>query len=131
MNTKHISVIYFYAISAASLALIVVGIFSSVNFVVNITQYDKYPLRYRSSNECDIYPNSYSKPIAVPVSGLAPTPTQKELDESKKKCEQVLDSERKQQKLDDLKSSITFSIVGWVLFLIHFPLALKKSKEAK
>ena len=44
MSEKTIATIYFYVISAASLALIVIGIFNIVNFLINSTQYEKYPL---------------------------------------------------------------------------------------
>ncbi|OGH19044.1 MAG: hypothetical protein A3F31_01035 [Candidatus Levybacteria bacterium RIFCSPHIGHO2_12_FULL_38_12] len=130
MNTRHIASIYFYAISAAALALIVVGIFATVNFVINTTQYDTYPLRFRGK-DCETYPYAYSKPVPAANGLPISTPTQKELDGQKKKCQIQLEKERKQQKLDDLKSSLTFSIVGLVLFLIHFPKALKHTKEAK
>ena len=130
MSAKHIALIYFYIISAAALALIVTGIFQSVNYVVNITQYQQYPVGYRET-DCETSPYQYAKPMAVPEGVPAPTPTAQEIEKQKKNCEKQLARERKQQQLDDLKNAVTFSLVGTVLFAIHFPLALKRSKETK
>ncbi len=125
MSARHISTVYFYVISAASLALIVVGVFNSVNFAINITQYDKYPLRYQPEN-CDTNPY-YKGPMAVVAPGATPSP--QDLQNARLQCEKQLELDRKKQKLGDLKSAVTFSLVGVLLFLVHFPLARKQSKE--
>src|SRR5258708_37963110 len=128
MSGKQISLIYFYTISAASLALIVIGIFNTVNFVINVTQYDKYPLPYIGET-CDFYGGG-----PVPVKGIMDTPvvgtpSAEEVAKQKKNCEDRLNMERKQHKVDDLRNEITFTLVGTVLFLIHFSQARKHSKE--
>ncbi|SRR5260221_8507712 len=133
MSAKHISLIYFYLVSAAALALIVIGIFNSVNFAINTLAYKDYPLRYREYN-CQQNPYAYplAKPLA-PVDGkFAPTPgtpSAKEVDQQVKLCQEQQTLERKQQMLDDLKSALTFSLIGLVLFLIHFPQARKHSRD--
>ena len=130
MTGQKISLVYFYVISAASLALIVIGIFNIVNFLINVTQYGEYPLRYQGAT-CERYPYKF---IDGPTPAIAPspaTPSAKELDEQKKICEEQQAMERKQHELDDLRNSITFSAVGLILFLIHFSLAGKISKESK
>ncbi len=125
MSGKTIATIYFYIISAASLALIVIGIFNAVNFGINITQYDKYPLKFPQGS-CENYPDKFGGPYPAP--GIA-TPSAKDLEEQKLLCLKQEDALSKQQKIDDLKNAITFSLVGTVLFLIHFPLARKQSKS--
>lgn len=127
MSGKTIAIIYFYLISAASLALIVIGIFNSVNFVINSTQYDKYPLRF-SQGSCEGYPYKFGPYPAMDVRGMPATPSAQELEKQKQDCLKQEDALSKQQKIDDLKNAITFTLVGTILFLIHFPLARKQSK---
>ncbi|MDP3733555.1 MAG: hypothetical protein Q8Q91_03340 [Candidatus Daviesbacteria bacterium] len=126
MSGKTIATIYFYIISAASLALIVIGIFNAVNFGINITQYEKYPLRYPQGS-CDNYPFKFG-PYPVMERGVSATPSAKEMEEQEKACIKQENGLSKKQKIDDLKNSITFTLVGLVLFSIHFPLARKQSK---
>ena len=131
MSGKTIATIYFYLISTAALALIVVGIFNSVNFVINITQYDKYPLRYSAPGNCETYPykfGMYPAPV-MEIKGVVATPSAQETEKQKQDCQRQEDALSKQQKIDDLKNAITFSLVGIVLFLIHFPLARKQSRS--
>lgn len=128
MSGKTIATIYFYVISAASLALIVIGIFNAVNFTINITQYEKYPLRYPQGN-CEDYPYKFGPYPVMDMKGIPATPSADELEKQKQACLKQEDALSKQQKIDDLKNAITFSLVGSVLFLIHFPLARKQSKS--
>lgn len=128
MSGKTIATIYFYLISAASLALIVIGIFNAVNFVINSTQYEKYPPRY-AQGSCESYPFKYGGPYpAIDVRGFPATPSAKELEDQKQACIKQEEIESKQHKIDDLKNALTFTLVGLVLFAIHFPLARKQSQ---
>ncbi len=120
MSGKTIATIYFYIISAASLALIVIGIFNAVNFGINITQYEKYPLRYPQGS-CEGYPYKFGAPTPA-------SPSASELEKQKQDCLKQDMALSKQQKIDDLKNAITFTLVGSILFLIHFPLARKQSR---
>jgi len=126
MSGKTIATIYFYLISAASLALIVIGIFNAVNFLINSTQYDKYPLRYPQGS-CEISPYKFGHYPVMDIRGEVATPSAAELEKQKQECLKQEDAERKQRKIDDLKNAITFTLVGLVLFSIHFPLARKQS----
>ncbi|MBI2334566.1 hypothetical protein HYU96_02080 [Candidatus Daviesbacteria bacterium] len=135
MTGKIIATIYFYIISAASLALIVIGIFNAVNFGINITQYEKYPLRFPQGS-CESYPFKFGPyPViergvpATPSATLGTGPSAGEMEEQKKACIKQEDELSKKQKIDDLRNSITFTFIGTVLFLIHFPLARKQSKS--
>ncbi len=125
MSGKTIATIYFYVISAASLALIVIGIFSTVNFLINITQYEKYPLRFPQGS-CENYPFKFG-PYPT-MEGRIATQSANEVEQQKQTCLKQENALSKQQKIDDLKNSITFTLVGLVLFSIHFPLARKQSK---
>ncbi len=121
MSGKTIATIYFYVISAASLALIVIGIFNAVNFGINSTLYEKYPLRYAAPGNCESYPYKFGVPSPA-------SPSAKDLEKQKKDCLKQEDALSKQQKIDDLKNALTFTLVGLILFLIHFHLARKQSK---
>lgn len=124
MSGKTIATIYFYLISAASLALIVMGIFNAVNFGINITQYEKYPLRYPQGS-CEGYPYKFG--VYPAMEGRVATPSAQEIEKQKQDCLKQEMALSKQQKIDDLKNAITFTLVGAILFLIHFPLARKQS----
>lgn len=127
MSGKTIATIYFYIISAASLALIVIGIFNGVNFAINLTQYDKYPLRFGPAQDCE---NGFGYPAPMKVSpiGTESTSSAKDLEKQKQACLKQQEADRKQHKVEDLKNALTFSLVGVILFSIHFPLARKQSK---
>ncbi len=128
MSGRTIATIYFYLVSAASLALIVIGIFNAVNFLINSTQYEKYPLKYPQGS-CDNFPYKFGPYPAMEVRGVPATPSAKEQEQQKEACLKQEDALSKQQKIDDLKNAITFTLVGLVLFLIHFPNARKFSKD--
>lgn len=129
MTGKQISLIYFYLVSAASLALIVIGIFSIVNFSLNSLYYEKYPLRY-FGEDCEYDPYRYQPKGPYPAE-ITPnsTPSAEEREEAKRICEKRAGDERLRIKVDDIKNALTFTIVGTVLFLIHFPIARRLSGE--
>lgn len=129
MTAKLIALIYLYLVSAASLALIVVGIFSTVNFILNVTQYEQYPLRYYET-DCETnfrYSKAMPAPVSIGTGVYEATPSAQELDQMKKQCQDNIERERKRLKIDDIKNAITFTTVGLVLFGIHFRLARKQS----
>ncbi|MBI2599570.1 hypothetical protein HYW43_01465 [Candidatus Daviesbacteria bacterium] len=128
MSGKTIATIYFYLISAASLALITIGIFNGVNFFINSTQYDKYPTRYGSIQDCSTYPMPYK--VAMPVDrGEIATPSAEEQKQQRQRCEQQIEADRKQHRIEDIKNTVTFTLVGVILFSVHFPLARKNSQS--
>lgn len=117
MSPKVIAAIYFYLISAGSLILIVIGVFSIVNFVVNTTQFKEYPLPYYENCAISMRPISPEGKTEASTSA-----------EEVQRCEENLEQRRTQQRVDDLKGAITFTIAGLILFGIHFPLARKQTK---
>ena len=131
MSGKLIATIYFYVISVGAIVLMVIGVFNVVNFFVNSTQYDKYPLRYNMISNCDnpygrgidTYP---AKPMLVPNEA---TLSAEEIKFNKELCLKNEVADRKQHQVDDMKNALTFPLVGIVLFLIHFPLARKQTKD--
>lgn len=137
MSGRLIATIYFYVISAGSLILIVIGIFNIVNFIINSTQYDKYPTRYFGpAGSCESVPYKYGAyQVPVDIRGVPATPSAnpgtgpsaEELEKQKKECLGQEELDRKQHRIDDMKNAITFTMVGIVLFIIHFPLARKQS----
>lgn len=130
MSGKQIGLVYFYIVSAAALALIIIGIFNSVNFLINITQYKDYPLRYQNQDCNSIYPVPMKVAPPAPMEQSYPviaTQSSREVNIQKELCLKQISEQSKKQKLDDLKNSITFLAIGLVLFLIHFPIARKNS----
>jgi hypothetical protein len=130
MPGKTIATIYFYILSLIGVGLIVIGVFNIVNLIVNLTQYDKYPLKYGVDN-CDLYPQDFrGVPVTKPMedeSVMLATPSAEEATKQKQICQTHADAERKQHLVDDIKNSIAFPIVGLILFLLHFPQAKKRS----
>ena len=127
MSGKQIGIIYFYLVSAAALGLIVVGLFNSINFLVNITQYEKYPLQY-FEDQCKAYPYSFRGPVPATDAILPATPSAEDAERWVKECQDNVEKQRNQKRVEDLKNSLAFTLIGSVLFLIHFPQARKQSK---
>lgn len=128
MSGKLIGLIYFYVISAASLMLIVIGIFSVVNYAINVTQFDKYPLNYYQEN-CETGEFSYAKPYNPDGQSASMSAEERVL--YRKNCEERVAFERKHSEIEDLKNAVTFTLVGLVLFIIHFKIARRISEEKK
>lgn len=127
MSGKNIATIYFYLVSAVSLGLIVVGIFNAANFVINSAFYDSYPLRYGPSTGCDSYPAPYK--VISPYAETKATPSAQEVEKQKRDCEKFQEIDRREHRINDIKNTLTFTLVGIILFLIHFPQAKKYSKD--
>ncbi|EKD90727.1 MAG: hypothetical protein ACD_30C00097G0006 [uncultured bacterium] len=127
---KLIALIYFYVISAVSLGLLIFASFSWANLILNLTQYDQYPLKYGIAN-CE-YGSANTRLGPYPVLEEGKTSASMSAEEkevAKRACLEQVEAERKQNKLEDIKNSVTATLVGIVLFLIHFPTAKKMSKE--
>lgn len=127
MHGRTIAQIYFYLISAASIALIVLGIHSTVTFVLNSTQYDKYPLQY-FGEDCENFRYPVKGPYPAEVTPEASL-SGEERQRLRENCENRVELERKQHKLNDIRNAIVFTLVGLILFAIHFPQARKMSKS--
>lgn len=126
MIGKLITLIYFYLISAISIILIIIGIYSTVTFALNTTQYETYPLRY-FSEDCD---NAYLMKVAPPgTNGNESSTSAQEQERFKKECLTRQELQRKQNRIEDLRNSIVFTVVGLVLFIIHFPTARRIAQE--
>lgn len=108
---KLIPTIYFYFLSAVGVVLFIIGLFNSIHYIVGVTAYDKYPLRYQGESRCAYMP----KP--VPIEGQKGSQSD---GESKEECLKSLETERKSTKIDDLEKSIAFTTIGLLVFAIHF-----------
>lgn len=126
-----ISLIYFYLVSVIGLILLIIGLYNSVSYGFNVTQYDKYPLRYAGNENCEFISRSAApvKPLVAP--DAMPTIDNIEIDRQTKECETRVERERKQAMVDDMKNSVFFTLVGAILLAIHLPIAVKKSSEKK
>ncbi len=108
---KLIPTIYFYLLSAIGMVLLIIGLFNATHFITGITSYDKYPLRQGAESRCDYMP----QPV---LSGE--TKATKGIDETKENCLKSLEKERATTKADDLEKSISFTAIGFLVFLTHF-----------
>lgn len=130
MIGRLISLIYFYVISAVSIGILIYSAFSWGNLLINLTQYDKYPLRYGMENCDDRYPYLKGEPYpAVDTYQRPASLSAEERETLKQQCLTQTEFERKKNKLDDMKNSIISTLVGVILFAVHFPTAKKLSKE--
>ena len=111
---KLIPTIYFYLLSAVGMALIIVGLFNAIHFVIGSTLYEKYPLPQGFESRCEYLP-------AKIVDG-GPTPVQ-----DKKECLGGVEKDRVEIKRNDLENSFKFLLIGSLVFGFHFKLARKKS----
>jgi hypothetical protein len=106
---------YFYVFSAIGIILLIVGIFKLSDFTVRNFFLDNYYLDYEAGR-C-----SYLEPVK-----LEGQETTVNID-SQKRCEEDLVREREVKKVTDVASSITFIVVGTVLFVFHYRRARKLS----
>ena len=153
-----IPLIYFYIVSLIGLIILIVGIFSDVHFLVNKLSYTDYPLSYDTTQRCiQPQPYPLMKGAAVPAAGGAiggqtggvrvekgvttkivqpmpsGTPTPVEIMQPVPNyyytdCLKQVADERKQAEVADLEKALSFTIVGLIVFSIHFYFARKKSE---
>ncbi len=117
---KLISILYFYILSIVGMVLIIIGLFNAFHFIVGITAYGKYPLRYNAESQCSyIY-----KPMSVDMQ--KDSRSDKEI---KDECLQGLEKERMNAKIDDLEKSVAFTIIGLLIFGSDFYFARKEKKS--
>lgn len=114
---KLIPTIYFYIVSLIGLVLLIIGIFSSIHYIVNVIQFPTYPLGYGVAERCQT-------PLPVPTKGeTQPTVT------SNQDCMKEVQEERQQLKTQDLEKALSFTLIGAVVFGIHFYFARKQSRQ--
>lgn len=92
---KLIPTIYFYLLSAIGIVLLIIGVFNSFHYVVGITVYDKYPLKYGNESRCQ-YLSYPAKEIGVESSAGSTDSVDQE--KVKKGCLDSLEVERKKYK---------------------------------
>src|SRR3989344_6238552 len=105
--------IYLYLFTAIGLILIIVGIFQSSNYVINLLAFDKYQLGYEE-NRCDY---TAMKPV---IEGDKQSSEEARLErEQKEKCLGTLEEFRRYKKITDGARAITFLVVGGGVFAFH------------
>lgn len=112
--SKLIPVIYFYLLSLIGMVLIIIGVFNLTHYVIGVSAYDKYPLPY-GEDRCTAVPGMVEpggKEIVDP-------------EFSEKKCLEGLELERQREKVKDLEESISFTVIGLLVFSTHFYFARK------
>lgn len=109
----------------------VMGIYATVTFVLNSTQYEEYPLRYLAE-DCENFRYGYKGPYPAEVMpGSEASLSAEEREQLRIQCERRVAIERKQHRLEDIRNAVVFSSVGFILFIIHFPQAKKYSEDSK
>jgi len=118
-----IKTIYLYVFSGVGLALILFGSYTGIQYGVNVTQFDKYPLQQWEEGQCR-YPNivSTAKPVMEERSA---TPSAEEIEKQEKQCEENQGRQRKTKQTQDLTHAITLLFLGILVFVPHWTLARK------
>ena len=116
---KLIPTIYFYLVSLIGLVLLIIGIFAGIHFIVGISVYSKYPLPNGTEQRC----NYITAPEPMQT---APIKQQTSIAQQKQDCLQELEQERIQTKKQDLEKALSFTLIGLLLFGIHFYFARKQ-----
>lgn len=126
MRSNLIKTIYLYVFSGLGLGLFLFGVFSGVFFLVNVTQFDKYPLQTYEETQCD-YPHygPYAKPVPIGEETREATPSSQEFEEQERKCEERLELTRQRKKVDDATRTLAFLIIGSLVFIPHWRMARK------
>ena len=115
MLKQSIPTIYFYLLSAVGMVLLIIGLFKTTHFLSGVMFFDKYPLQSYSETRCENMPQ--------PVTENGKTlPLQKETMDL---CLKSLEKERLATKQNDLEQSISFTIIGLLVFSTHFYFARK------
>lgn len=107
-----IPTIYFYVVSLIGLILLIIGVFADVHYLVNASSGPLYPLPYGTEARCSI-------PLA---------PGEKQTTSSQQiynDCKQQLEEERRLTKRNDLEKAVSYTLIGLIVFGIHFYYARK------
>jgi hypothetical protein len=115
--SKLIPTIYFYLLSLIGFILLIIGIFSCIHFIIGITIYNKYPLPNGMENQC-----MYSVP-PLPAGDKQQLPMYKD---QYANCTKNLEEQRIFTKNQDLEKALSFTIIGLLVFGIHFYFARKQ-----
>ncbi len=117
---KLIPLIYFYLLSLIGMILLIFGVFFTTHFLIGNFAYDQYPLKYGNESRC------MTPSYPVPAKGEN---NEYSSDEMRKDCLATLKDERQQTKIEDLEKSISFTLVGLIVFGVHFYFARKQKAE--
>lgn len=118
---KTIPLLYFYIVSLIGFILFIIGIFSSVNYFVNIFAYDRYPLGYNPETRC--------APMQAPTQAMLPAKIDAGLSQqSYRDCIKSVQDERQQRKVQDAEIALSFTIIGLLIFGVHFSYARLRLK---
>lgn len=114
---KLIPSIYFYSVSLIGLVLLIIGVFSDIHYVVNITSGPVYPLPYGLDQRC-IMP---APPVPSETPQKQPTDTA-----AYTTCIKSVEEERVLTQRNDLEKALSYTIIGLLVFTIHFYYARRK-----
>ena len=121
---KLIPTIYFYLLSAVGVVLFIIGLFNSIHYIVSITAYDKYPLKYQGESRCEYMP----KPVTIDGQKdiQSDAKARAASDAAREECLKSLEKERANTKIADLEKAISFTTIGLLVFAIHFYFARRR-----
>lgn len=109
---KLVPSIYFYTVSLIGLVLLIIGIFSDIHYLVNISSDSKYPLPYAVDQRCII-------PSAPIPSGTVEKQSP-EQSNAYQTCLSGIEEERTTTQRNDLEKALSYTLVGFIVFGIHF-----------
>ncbi len=113
---KLIPTIYFYVVSLIGLILLIVGIFADIHYIVNISSGGPYPLSYETEARCN---------VPVPASNQKQVSNTQDT-QAYQLCLKSVEDDRNTTKRNDFEKAISYSLIGLIVFLIHFYYARKQ-----
>jgi len=113
---KLIPQIYFYVVSLIGLVLLIIGVFADVHYIINISSGGPYPLAYSLPERC-------STPMFAVPAGEKQVP---DAQSTYAACVKSVEDERRATQRNDLEKALSFTIVGLIVFGIHFYFARKQ-----
>lgn len=122
-----VKTIYLYVFSGVGLSLFIIGVFMAIQYLVNTTQFEKYPLNTWEETQCEYPPYlSVAKPMPVEETTDA-TPSAEEVKKQEERCTTNQESMRNRKRVDDLTRALTFLVIGPLVFFPHWRMTKKLS----
>lgn len=113
-----IASLYFYTLSLVGFVLLLIGIFASIHYIVGVTQYSQYPLGYSTATRC--------LPMAEPVPTGTVVPKKSAPNMAYLECMKGIEQDREALQTADLEKAFSFTLIGLLVFGLHFYLARKQ-----
>lgn len=109
--------------------LLIIGIFASIHFLINTFTYSEYPVGYDVTQRCSAIYQQPMSPLKV-TGATPPIPSGQPIQNQQMHtdCLNQVALERKQLQTQDLEKALSFTLIGLLVFGIHFYFARRTSR---